>query len=48
MPDRGTKPNGSGTPHVEPAPVVFPVPHPPDDPGPDDAEGKRSRFRLLG
>ena len=48
VPDRGTKPNGSGTPHVEPAPVVFPVPHPPDDPGPDDAEGKRSRFRLLG
>jgi HemY protein len=48
LPDRGAKPNGSGTPHVEPAPVVFPVPHAPDDPGPDDAEGKRSRFRLLG
>ena len=48
VPDRAAKPNGSGTPHVEPAPVVFPVPHPPDDPGPDDAEGKRSRFRLLG
>jgi HemY protein len=44
----GAKPNGSGAPHVEPAPVVFPVPHAPDDPGPDEAEGKRSRFRLLG
>jgi HemY protein len=42
------KPNGSAAPHVEPAPVVFPVPHAPDDPGPDDPEGKRSRFRLLG
>lgn len=42
------KPNGSGAAHVEPAPVVFPVPHAPDDPGPDDADGKRSRFRLLG
>jgi HemY protein len=42
------KPNGSGAPHVEPAPVVFPVPHAPDDPGADDAESKRSRFRLLG
>jgi HemY protein len=43
-----SKPNGSGAPHVEPAPVVFPVPHAPDDPGADDAENKRSRFRLLG
>ena len=42
------KPNGSGTPHVEPAPVVFPVPHAPDDPGPDEDERKRSRYRLLG
>jgi HemY protein len=42
------KPNGSGAAHVEPAPVIFPVPHAPDDPGPDDAESKRSRFRLLG
>jgi HemY protein len=42
------KPNGAGAPHVEPAPVVFPVPHAPDDPGADDAETKRSRFRLLG
>jgi HemY protein len=48
LPERGAKPNGSGTPHVEPAPVVFPVPHAPDDPGPDDADEKRSRFRLLG
>jgi HemY protein len=47
-PEPAGKPNGSAAPHVEPAPVVFPVPHAPDDPGPDDAEGKRSRFRLLG
>jgi HemY protein len=47
-PQPSAKPNGSGTAHVEPAPVVFPVPHPPDDPGPDDADSKRSRFRLLG
>jgi HemY protein len=42
------KPNGSGAPHADSAPVVFPVPHAPDDPGADDAEAKRSRFRLLG
>lgn len=42
------KPNGAGTAHIEPAPVVFPVPHAPDDPGADEAETKRSRFRLLG
>jgi HemY protein len=48
VPEPAAKPNGSGAAHVEPAPVVFPVPHAPDDPGPDDADGKRSRFRLLG
>jgi HemY protein len=42
------KPNGSGAPYGEPAPVVFPVPHAPDDPGADEAETKRSRFRILG
>ena len=42
------KPNGGAPPHVEPAPVIFPVPHAPDDPGPEGAESKRSRFRLLG
>jgi HemY protein len=42
------KPNGGAVPHVEPAPVVFPVPRAPDDPGADDAETKRSRFRVLG
>jgi HemY protein len=41
------KPNGAGPAHVEPAPVVFPVPHAPDDPGAED-ESKRSRFRLFG
>jgi HemY protein len=47
-PEPAAKPNGSGAAHVEPAPVIFPVPHAPDDPGADDAESKRSRFRLLG
>ena len=47
-PEPVAKPNGSGAAHVEPAPVIFPVPHAPDDPGPDEAESKRSRFRLLG
>jgi HemY protein len=41
------KPNGSGAPHVEPTPVVFPVPRAPDDPGSDE-ETKPGRFRLLG
>jgi HemY protein len=47
-PEPLAKPNGSGAAHVEPAPVIFPVPQAPDDPGPDEAESKRSRFRLLG
>lgn len=32
---------------LEPEPVVFPVPHAPDDPG-SETEGGRSRFRLIG
>lgn len=36
---------------VSPKPVIFPVPHAPDDPGPDEEpppEPKKSGFRLFG
>jgi HemY protein len=36
---------------VPPKPVIFPVPHAPDDPGPDEeppGEPKKSGFRLFG
>ncbi|TDR89570.1 HemY protein [Enterovirga rhinocerotis] len=43
-------PNGSGPvrtrPAAEPEPVVFPVRHPPDDPGLEGGEDRRQRFRL--
>jgi HemY protein len=33
---------------VGPAPVVFPVAHPPDDPGPEGEAEKPARRRLFG
>jgi HemY protein len=48
-PVKAGAPNGSGQPtaHREPEPVVFPVAHAPDDPGPEDSAEKRGRFRLM-
>lgn len=46
-PRRGPS-NGSGLPNREPAPVIFPVPHAPDDPGSEAGEKPRPRLRSLG
>jgi HemY protein len=47
-PPRRGRPNGSAFPAREPAPVVFPVAHPPDDPGAEEAEAPRPRLRFRG
>ena len=48
-PPAGVRPNGAhpAAPDV-PEPVVFPVEHAPDDPGPDKETEAKPRFRLFG
>jgi HemY protein len=43
--------NGAAAREQRPQPVIFPVPHAPDDPGPDDTapvEDKKAKFRIFG
>ncbi|HEV7257827.1 MAG TPA: heme biosynthesis HemY N-terminal domain-containing protein [Bosea sp. (in: a-proteobacteria)] len=45
------EPAAAATPDARPKPVIFPVAHAPDDPGPEEAqvvEEKKGKFRLFG